>query len=68
MYFIAIFVASLIFRQEKLTMGKLAGCLIGFAGVVLVNLNGNGLDMSFHLNGEGFIFYRQLPMLFHPFI
>lgn len=62
--FIAIFVASLIFRQEKLTMGKLAGCLIGFAGVVLVNLNGNGLDMSFHLNGEGFIFLSTVAYAF----
>lgn len=62
--FIAIFVASLIFRQEKLTMGKLAGCLIGFAGVVLVNLNGNGLDMSFHLNGEGFIFLSSVAYAF----
>lgn len=62
--FIAIFVASLIFRQEKLTMGKLAGSLIGFAGVVLVNLNGNGLDMSFHLNGEGFIFLSTVAYAF----
>lgn len=62
--FIAIFVAGLIFRQEKLTMGKLAGCLIGFAGVVLVNLNGNGLDMSFHLNGEGFIFLSTVAYAF----
>lgn len=62
--FIAIFVASLIFRQEKLTMSKLAGCLIGFAGVVLVNLNGNGLDMSFHLNGEGFIFLSTVAYAF----
>lgn len=62
--FIANFVASLIFRQEKLTMGKLAGCLIGFAGVVLVNLNGNGLDMSFHLNGEGFIFLSTVAYAF----
>ena len=28
---------------------------IGFAGVVLVNLGGAGLDMSFHWNGEFFI-------------
>ena len=62
--FIAIFVASLIFRQEKLTMGKLEGCLSGFAGVVLVNLNGNALDMSFHLNGEGFIFLSTVAYAF----
>lgn len=51
--FIAIFVASLIFRQEKLTLQKLTGSLIGFAGVVIINLNG----LSFDLNmGDGFVF------------
>lgn len=54
--FVAILVASLGFRQEKLTVRKMIGCLAGFAGVVLVNLGGGGLTMSFRLNGEGFIF------------
>ena len=40
---------------EKLTGPKILGCIIGFAGVVLVNLGGAGLDMSFHWNGEFFI-------------
>ena len=39
----------------KLTGPKILGCIIGFAGVVLVNLGGAGLDMSFHWNGEFFI-------------
>lgn len=53
--FIAILLASLVFHQEKLTPKKIFGCLAGFAGVVLINLSGGGLDMSFSLNGEGFI-------------
>lgn len=44
--FIAILVASLIFRQEKLTAKKLIGSLIGFAGVVFINLNGLTLDLG----------------------
>lgn len=44
--FIAIFVASLIFRQEKLTSEKLIGSLIGFAGVVIINLQGLTLDLN----------------------
>lgn len=44
--FIAIFVASLIFRQEKLTAKKLVGSLIGFAGVVVINLKGLTLDLN----------------------
>ena len=49
--FLVIIIASLIFHQEKLTGPKILGCIIGFAGVVLVNLGGAGLDMSFHWNG-----------------
>lgn len=62
--FIAILVASLIFRQEKLTGAKMAGCIVGFAGVVLVNINGNGLDMSLSFLGEGFIFLSTVAYAF----
>lgn len=44
--FIAIFVASLIFKQEQLTLKKLIGSLIGFSGVVLINLHGLTLDLN----------------------
>lgn len=54
--FVAVLVASLVFRQEKLTARKVLGCLAGFSGVVIVNLNGGALDLSFRLTGEGFIF------------
>lgn len=52
--FIAIFVASLIFRQEKLTANKLLGSLIGFAGVVIINISGLTLDVNL---GDGCIFF-----------
>ncbi|MDY4609462.1 MAG: DMT family transporter [Sphaerochaetaceae bacterium] len=58
--FFAILLASLVFRQEKLTAKKIAGCLIGFAGVVLVNLSGGDLDMRFSFNGEGFVLISAL--------
>lgn len=53
--FVAILIASLIFRQEKLDKHKIIGCIAGFAGVVLININQSGLDMSLSLTGEGFI-------------
>lgn len=55
--FIAIIMASLIFRQEKLTGRKILGCCVGFAGVVLINLLGNSMDMAFQWNGELFIIF-----------
>lgn len=51
----AILFACLFFRQERFTKAKLAGCIAGFAGMVIVNLTGGGLVASFALNGEGFM-------------
>jgi len=62
--FIAILVASLLFHQEKLTAAKIIGCVIGFAGVVLVNVTGNGLDLNFNFGGEGFIFLSTIAYAF----
>lgn len=53
--FFTILVVSLLFRMEKLTGRKLAGCLLGFVGVVLINLPGGGMEVSFDLLGDGFI-------------
>ena len=61
--FVAVLVASLLFQQEKLTGKKIVGCLIGFAGVVIVNLGGS-MDMGFRLTGEGFIFLSTVAYAF----
>lgn len=53
--FIALLVASLLFKQEKLSFSKIIGCLLGFAGVILINLTGNGFDLNISFLGEGFI-------------
>ncbi len=62
--FIAILVACLIFHQETLTANKIIGCIVGFLGVVLVNLTGNCLDLHLKLNGEGFIFLSTIAYAF----
>lgn len=62
--FIAILVASLLFRQEPLTSRKLLGGIVGFAGVVLVNVAGSEMDMSFSFLGEGFIFLSTIAYAF----
>lgn len=38
--FLSILAACLLFRYEKMTLKKALGCIIGFAGVVLINLSG----------------------------
>lgn len=47
-------ILACIVYKEKMTWSKFLGCLLGFAGIVLVNFNQN-FDISFHLNGEGFL-------------
>lgn len=54
--FLSILVASLLLKQERLDARKIIGCMLGFAGVVLVNLQNASLEAAFAWNGEGFIF------------
>lgn len=59
--FFAILISTLLLRQETLTLAKLAGCVAGFAGVVLINTGGAGLsDLSMQWNGEGFVILSAL--------
>lgn len=52
--FFTILVSCLLFRLEKLDKQKMIGCIIGFAGVIIVNLGGQ-FDMSFTMLGDGFL-------------
>ena len=51
-----------LFRQEKLTLKKLIACLIGFGGIIAVNLN--GLDLSMNLLGDGFVIFSAISLAF----
>ena len=62
--FIAILIACLIFRYEKLTLQKMLGCLIGFAGVILINFDPSGLTGGFTLRGEGAILIASISYAF----
>ena len=44
--FIAILMACLLVRNEKMTGRKFAGCILGFAGVVIINMAGGSMDMG----------------------
>lgn len=51
--FFSIFIACLVFHQEKLTARKLLGCALGFLGVVCINLNAGSISTNISLAGEG---------------
>ena len=52
--FFAILVSCLLFRLEKMDYKKLIGCIIGFIGVVIVNIGGS-FEMKFQVLGDGFL-------------
>ena len=62
--FITIVLACLVFRYEKLTLQKFLGCLIGFAGVVVINFDPSGLTGGFTLQGEGAILAAAIAYAF----
>lgn len=62
--FLAILVAVFIYKLEKLTVKKVIGCIVGFLGVVLINLNGGSIDGSISLMGEGFIVFSAVCYAF----
>lgn len=53
--FFSAILAHWLYANDRLTPRRLLGCLVGFAGVVVVNLSGAGFDFGFSLLGEGFI-------------
>ena len=56
--FFAILIASLLFRQEKLTVRKVAACIIGFSGIIFVNLD--GLDLNMNFTGDCFVLFSAI--------
>lgn len=62
--FITILISCLIFKQEKLTGKKIIGSVLGFLGIVIVNVVGNGFDLSFTLLGEVFILISTISSAF----
>ena len=53
--FFSVLLAHFIYHNDRLSINKVVGCLIGFAGVMVVNFNKDLLDFNFTLLGEGFV-------------
>ncbi len=56
--FFALLISALIFRQEKLTVKKIIACVLGFAGIIAVNLDGLTFDMNFF--GDAFVIFSAI--------
>ena len=60
--FFSVLIASLIFRQEKLTVKKIVACLFGLAGIVLINLQ--GLEFTMNFFGDAFVLFSTISLAF----
>lgn len=75
-----VILSRLYYRDDLLTSEKLLGLLVGFAGVMIVNLSKGAMDFSWTLLGEGFllissfvgalgtILAKELAAKVHPFL
>lgn len=53
--FFSILVANFLLKSEKLTWKKSLGCLMGFAGVIVINLAPGAWGSGFSMMGEGLV-------------
>lgn len=53
--FFSVLLAHFIYRQERIDLRKALGCLVGFAGVLVVNVSPQLARFDFTLLGEGFV-------------
>lgn len=58
--FFSLLIVCLVFRQERFTLRKVIGCVLGFAGVILINLNGLSFTMNF--TGDCFVLFSAVAL------
>lgn len=56
----SVILAHFFYKEDKLTNKKLIGLMVGFVGVVLVNINDGGVGSGYSLTGEGFVLIASL--------
>lgn len=55
-----VIIARFFYEEDKLTRKKILGLILGFSGVILVNINGGSVGGGFSLTGEGFVLIASL--------
>ena len=58
--FSVVILACLFFKSDKMTIRKLMGCMIGFAGILALNIGGERSGSGFTLMGDGMIVLNAL--------
>ena len=53
--FFSVLLAHFIYQNDRLSYNKTLGCILGFAGVMLVNFSHSLMDFNFVWMGDGFV-------------
>ncbi|MEL2240463.1 DMT family transporter [Leclercia adecarboxylata] len=53
--FFSVLLAHFIYQNDRISYNKALGCILGFAGVMIVNFNSGLQDFHFVWNGDGFV-------------
>lgn len=60
-FFFVVILAHYFYKNDKLSFIKIIGCILGFLGIILVNIKGlSASDFSFNLFGDGFMLLAAL--------
>lgn len=63
--FLLIILACIIFKSEHMTIKKSVGCLLGFVGILLINIEFGSVDSeNFSLAGDGMLFMSSICSAF----
>lgn len=58
--FFGVLLGHFLYHNDRLSASKIVGCLVGFAGVIVVNFSRDLLNFDFTLMGEGFVVIAAL--------
>ncbi|WP_053957487.1 DMT family transporter [Inediibacterium massiliense] len=58
--FFSVILAHFFYSEDRLTIRKIIGVILGFLGVVIVNISGNNIQSGFLFIGEGFVIISSL--------
>lgn len=58
--FVSIFLVHFIYKDDKLSVKKVTGCIIGFLSIIVLNFEGGTINGSFKLMGDGLLILSAL--------
>lgn len=64
--FLIVLAGGFFFKEDRLTVKKVLGCIIGFIGVLLINTD--GVSISFDIGGEGVMLLAVLSQTIAYFV